>query len=127
MALRYSLEVRNAGVDARIAAIGASPILKIYSTAQKMRAGDDEGELVAIKLPATWMSKAEDGASHDVGKWNGKATGKGESKSFRIYGADEADCHIEGSIPEEMELNNPHLAPGQSVTVESFVIKSGNS
>lgn len=125
MSFRYSMELRNVGVDARIAAIGPSPILRIYSIGQQI-GKQTSGELVSISLPEKWMSQAEDGVSSNLGEWRGQATGGGKARSFRIYDSGGKTCHIEGAIPDEMKLDNPSIAPGQRVTVEAFTIKSGN-
>lgn len=125
MAFRYSVELRNAGLDARIAAVGPSPILKIYSSGQQV-GKQASGELVSIQLEDGWMSKAEDGVASNTSDWKGAATGDGKAKSFRIYDKSGKTCHIEGAIPEEMKLDNPNLAVGQTVTVSAFAIKSAN-
>lgn len=124
MAFRYSTELRNAGLDARIQAVGPKPVLKIYAGAQAMGGRDPVGELVSMQLPDGWMGKADDGVVSSNGTWSGKATANGKAKSFRIYGG--KTCHIEGSIPDEMKLDNPNIASGQMVTVEDFTIRSGN-
>lgn len=117
MTLRYSVELRNAALNARIAAIGPAPILKIY---------DGETELVAMKLPNRWMTKAEDGAIKLAGRWQGRPHRPGKADAFCIYSRDGKRCCIEGDIPAEMELDNPHLAPDLSFTVDNFIIKTGN-
>ncbi len=125
MAFRYSTECRNAGLDARIAAIGPRPLLKIYSSAQSL-ADDPEGELVSFQLPADWMGKAKDGVVKSLGEWKAKAIADGEAKSFRIYNRTGDTCHIEGVIPDEMKLDNVNIAIEQTVTVAEFTIRSGN-
>lgn len=124
MAFRYSVELRNAGLDARIAAVGPDPVCKLYSSGQST-GSIAKGELAAIPLPKDWMTKADDGVVTNNGEWHGVAKAEGKAKSYRI--CDKAGtCHIEGAIPEDMKLDNPHLAPGQKVTVEVFTIRSGN-
>lgn len=119
MAFRYSTELRNAGLDARIAAIGPSPVLKIFA------GGLPHGtELVSIPLPKQWMSKAEDGVATSTEEWQSKASGDGKAKSFRIYSG--GVCHIEGAIPDDMKLDNTNIATGQTVTISAFTIRSGN-
>lgn len=124
MAFRYSTQLRDAGLDARVKAVGPSPVLKIYSEGQK--GGEVSGELVSINLPLAWMKKASDGIIESDEPWHGIATGKGMAKSFRIYDKAEKTCHIEGAIPDDMALDNRNIAPDQLVTVTVFVIKSGN-
>lgn len=116
---RYSLAVRNAGLDGRVAEIGPTPVLKIC--------GEDGAELVTMFLPAKWMGKAEDGEVKLRGLWQGTATGKGIANTFCIYDAAEKTAHIDGDIPADMSLDNPHIAPDQTVTVSAFTIKAGNA
>jgi hypothetical protein len=125
MALRYSVDVRNAGLDARVAAIGPAPVLKIYGEAAKL-GGARSKPLVIIQLPAKWMAKAEDGVAAKIGEWTGIPKVKGQAKSFCLYNKGQNICHIEGSIPDNLKLEHPHLAPGVAVTVEEFTIKAGN-
>lgn len=126
MAFRYSEAVRNAGLDARIKAIGPRPILKLYAGVSAMTAGEPADELVSMTLPDTWMGKAKAGAVEKTGEWKGRAGAEGKAKSFRIYDRSGDTCHIEGQIPDDMKLDNPHLAPDQSVTITEFTIRSGN-
>jgi hypothetical protein len=123
MAFKYSVECRNAGLDARIACIGQRPLLKIYATAQGTK---PVVELVSMALPAEWMGKAKNGTVMSVGEWKGRATTDGEAKSFRIYDRSGDICHIDGAIPDEMKLDNENIAVDQTVTVAEFTIRSGN-
>ena len=125
MTFRYSAELRNAGLDARIAAVGPGAVLKIFSSAQGAVGRQYSGELIAIKLPKAWMHRAEDGSVTANGLWQGTASADGKAKSFAICGGD-GTPHIEGSIPDEMTLDNINIATGQTVTVSAFVIRSGN-
>ena len=85
MAFRYSLEVRNAGLDARIAAVGPAPVLNLY---------DGKTVLVAIKLPDIWMTKAENGVVKSVGRWTARAIGKGVANRFRFDGHGWIEGHL---------------------------------
>jgi hypothetical protein len=117
MTLRYSETLRNAGVDARIAAIGEKPTLEAF---------DKEGtRLAVIHLPDEWMSKAAGGIANKRGIWTGTAEAKGRVARFEIRDASGA-AHMEGSIPEDMTFDNPDLVKGQSVMVGHFVIAAGN-
>lgn len=126
MAFRYSTELRNAGLDARIKAVGLRPVLKIFSSPQAMGDRNVSGELVSIQLPDNWMSKAVDGVVTTTAEFHATASADGRAKSFRIYDRTGKTCHIEGSIPEDMKLDNPIIAMKQLVTVEEFTIRSGN-
>lgn len=130
MAFRYSVEVRNAGLDARIKAVGPRPLLRIYSAPQTKDGGDVAGELVEIQLPADWMSKAEDGVVTSTRLWHGMASASGKARSYRIYDSAGKTWHIEGAIPEDMKLDPPELKDevikGQVVTVSALTIRAGN-
>lgn len=127
---RYSIEVRNAGLDARIAAIGPSPVLKMFSGAepQGCSAPDSNGLLCSITLPETWMTKARNGVATKSGEWVGKASGRGAVASFRIYGGDV--CHMQGSVRErggDMTIENEKIVAGQVVKVNAFTLRAGNA
>lgn len=118
MTLRYSEKLRNAGLDARIAAIGAAPTLRILGAG-------DRALLAQIKLPDVWMSKAENGSAHKLGNWATLALHKGEAKSFQICDA-KGNVHMIGQIPLDMTLADPNIEPNQSVVVGSFDLFAGN-
>jgi hypothetical protein len=124
MTFRYSVELRNAGIDARIKAVGPGAVLKICAQAQGV-GRTPAGELVTMTLPSPWMSPAEDGAASLTGQWQATASAEGKAKSYVIYSRD-GTPHIEGSIPDDMTLDNTSIAPGQMVSVSAFVIRSGN-
>lgn len=128
--IRYSADVRNAGLDARIARLGANPKLILFAApAPPGCAAPNPGNvLVEILLPKEWMSKATDGAVIKRGTWRGTATGRGEPKSFRICGADGA-CGLQGEIPFDLTLDekNSEIEPGQNVLVVNFGLSSGNA
>lgn len=117
MTLRYSEKIRNAGLDARIEAIGPSPVLRIY--------GDGNKAIVEITLPVAWMSKAKDGMAHKTGAWSAVAARKGEAKTFEISDAD-GYAHMTGAFPIDMTLDNPNIEVSQTVVVGTFVIAAGN-
>lgn len=121
--LRYSVELRNAGLDARIKAVGPNARLKLYANRQ---GGKITPKCLAeIALPETWIGKAENGEAKATAPWTGKAVAEGEAKSFAICNAQDVIC-IDGAIPDNLKLKNPHMAPGQAVIVTACTIKSGN-
>src|SRR5262249_20763801 len=106
MTLRYSVELRNAGINARVNEIGSWPTLKIFAEAPPeggTKAADPEELLIAMRLPKKWMEEAKDGHAAKSGAWNGTASADGVAQSFRIYSSD-GSCHMQGGIPSEMEL-----------------------
>lgn len=117
MTLRYSEKLRNAGLDARIAAIGPNASLRLF--------GGSAEPLVIIKLPSPWMAKAEKGVARKTGNWAGLAQGRGEATSFQI--CDQAGgAQMIGRIPLDMTLDDPNIEINHSVVVGSFMMVSGN-
>jgi hypothetical protein len=116
MSLSYSVDLRNAGLDARIAAIGPNATLRICSA---------DTDLVSIRLGKDWMAPAKNGVLSNSRSWSGHAKAEGKAKTFCICNSEGWPC-ISGNIPEDMKLDNVNLAPGQEVTVSSFTIRSGN-
>lgn len=125
MTLRYSEKLRNAGLDARIAAIGPSPRLHIFGTGAK--------PLVVMLLPKDWMLKAANGMARKTGAWVGIAEQGGKAQRFEICDSSGERC-VSGDIADtknsdaigDMTLNNTSIENGQSVMVGAFVIAAGN-
>lgn len=124
----YSVELRNAGIDARVALIGPSPQLRIFGEAcpKTIDAPDPETLLARFVLPRVWMEKAEGGAAGSKGSWSTTALADGRAKCFRICDA-KGKCHIQGRVPGEMALDNAVLVEKQNVSVSMFSFQSGNS
>ncbi len=118
MTLRYSDKVRNAGIDARIAAIGPAPMLHIT--------GADGERLASMTLPHEWMGAAHGGMARKRGSWSGAAARSGKAAAFEIRDQSDAEAHVSGKIPEDMTVDNPSFEKGQSVVVGSFVLAAGN-
>lgn len=118
MTLRYSEQARNAGLDARIAAIGPSPTLRVFGA-------DLKAPLAEFKLPHVWVSKATGGVIRKLGVWSGMATLAGEPKAFSISDA-KGTAHMAGRIPDDMTVSPTSLDVGHMVDVETFIIEAGN-
>lgn len=116
--MKYSEKLRNAGLDARIAALGPNPTLQLFDSGGK--------RLAQIALPNGWMSKAEGGVARKRGVWSAVAENKGEATRFAIHDAAD-DAHMSGNIRDEMTIDNPRLEKGQSVVVGQFVLTAGNA
>lgn len=120
MTITYSEHLRNVGIDARIAAIGPSPQLRIKDEAGTV--------LMTMKLPVSWMSKAAGGVAHKRGTWAAMAEKKGKPRSFEIADTT-GNAHITGQIPGDMNLGDDEdrgLDIGHSVIIDSFDIAAGN-
>lgn len=133
MAFRYSIEVRNDGLDQRVRTIGPSPILRIFDRPQpeNCELSDPAPPLVEMTLPHDWMAGAEDAVISKIGTWSAVAIGGGEAMSYRIYDKDGEICHMQGdvSLEEEsgsMALDNAIVTIGKLVKVKDFSIYAGN-
>ena len=71
MAVKFSVAVRNARLDALETAIGTSAVLKIRSGAAPTNITDaDSGTVLAtLSLPSDWMANAASGSKSKSGTW----------------------------------------------------------
>jgi hypothetical protein len=135
MAIKFSVAVRNAELDALETAIGVSAVLKIRSGAVPTNIADaDAGTVLAtIALPSDWMSAASAGAKAKLGTWQDtSADAAGTAGHFRIYASDGTTQHMQGTITVtsgggDMELDNTSINTGQTVTVTTFTLTAGNA
>lgn len=118
MTIRYTDEVRNAGLDGRVTAIGPAPTLRLFDASGKL--------LVEMSLPKEWMSKAANGLINKKGIWQGPARTKGEAKSYSISNKS-GSAALKGEIPFDMVIDNPKFEESQNVVVGTFVIAAGNA
>jgi len=72
------------------------------------------------------MTDSLAGSKSMKGTWSGTASVSGTPLSYRIYNSSGV-CHIQGSIPKDMTLSSKSFKQGQSITVSSFTITSGNA
>ena len=134
MALQYGITVKNARLDAIETTIGTSPILKIRSgSVPATPATADSGTVLAtLTLPSDWMGAASAGAKAMSGTWQDtSADNTGTAEHFRIYDSGGTTCHIQGTVTAtggggDMTVDNVSFASGQSFSVTSFTITSGN-
>jgi len=135
MALKLSVAVRNARLDAIETAIGTSPVLKIRSGAAPANITDaDSGTVLAtLSLPSDWMAAAASGSKAKSGTWqDSSADDTGTAAHFRIYASDGTTQHIQGSVTAtgdggNMTVDNVSFAVGQSFTVTGFTLSDGNA
>ena len=128
MTYQYSVAVRNAALDAREAAIGVSPILKLFSGVEPANcaAADPAGLLATINLPSDWMAAASAGVKAKAGVWSGVGSAAGIVASWRIYDSGLVACHIQGNIAD-MIFDNTNITNGQTVTINTFQWTAGNA
>lgn len=141
MALIYSATVNKARLDAIDVSIGASAKLRIYSGAPPATIlTTATGTLIVeIPLPATWFNPSSGVAPNvlvdKAGTWSAAATGAGTNTAgyFRIVptgAAANAAGEIQGTCAQtsggDMNFDNASIANGQTVTVNTFAITTGN-
>lgn len=135
MALKLSVAVRNARLDAIETAIGVSAVLKIRTGAAPANITDaDSGTVLAtLTLPSDWLAAAASGSKAKSGTWEDtSADATGTAAHFRIYASDGTTQHIQGSVTitgggGDMTVDNTSFATGQSFTVTSFELTDGNA
>jgi len=137
MSLQYSVNVRNAQLDALETAVGVSAILKIYDLtagAPANCAAAITGTVLAtLNLPSDWMAAASAGSKAMSGTWqDASADAAGVADFFRLFASDGTTCHAQGTVTlggggGDMTLDNTNITAGQSVTVTSFAISAGNA
>jgi hypothetical protein len=134
MALKYSVNVRNARLDAIESTTGTSPKLQIRTGAAPTNPSDaDSGTLLAeLALPSDWMDAASSGSKAKLGTWSGTGVAAGTAGHFRIKNNAGSTTHLQGSITAtggggDMTLDNTSIAVDQSITINSFTLTAGNA
>jgi hypothetical protein len=134
MAVKFSVAVRNARLDALETAIGTSAVLKIRSGSAPTNITDaDSGTVLAtLSLPSDWMANAASGSKSKSGTWQDtSADNTGTAAHFRLYASDGTTQHMQGSITAtggggDMTVDNTSFVTGQSFTVTAFTLTDGN-
>lgn len=135
MAVKMSVTVRNARLDAIETAIGTSAVLKIRTGTVPTNIADaDSGTVLAtLSLPSDWMAAASSGSKALTGTWqDASADNAGTAGHFRIYASDGTTQHIQGTVTAtggggDLTLDNTSIASGQAVSISSFTITDGNA
>lgn len=135
MAVKLSVAVRNARLDAIETAVGTSAVLKIRTGAAPTNITDaDSGTVVAsCTLPSDWLGAAANGTKAKAGTWEDTtADAAGTAAHFRLYASDGTTQHAQGSVTVtgsggDMTVDNNVFSSGQSFTVTSFVMTDGNA
>ena len=129
-----SLFVRNARLDAQIAAIGASPVLELRSGPPPRNCAETStGLLIAAQtLPASWMTAAAHGLCVMKGPWLLSALIKGTIGHFRLIGSNTKLCHMQGTASSDyagdsdMIVDSDNVEPNQSIVISMFQLRAGN-
>jgi hypothetical protein len=134
MALKYSVEVRNAQMNQLETTVGASPILRIYTGTEpaSTAAAPTGSVLVEITLPASWLAAAASGfVSIDNGPYTGTATGTGDAGYYRIWNSGDTLCHIQGKVTDnagdgQLKLDSVAITTGDPITITACTFGAGN-
>ena len=134
MAVKLSVAVRNAMLDALETAIGATAVLKIREGAAPTNITDaDSGDVLAtLTLPADWMAAANAGAKALAGTWEDtSADDSGTAAHFRIYASNGTTQHLQGTVTAtgdggDLTLDSVTIAAGQYIQITSFTLTAGN-
>jgi hypothetical protein len=135
MAVKLSVAVRNARLDAIETAIGASAVLKIRSGAVPTNITDaDAGTVLStLNLPSDWMAAAASGSKALAGSWtDASADATGTAAHFRIYATDGTTQHIQGTVTAtggggDMTVDSVSFTLGQAFSVTTFTLTDGNA
>lgn len=135
MAVKLSVAVRNAMLDAIEATVGADAILKIRTGAAPANcAASDTGTVVAtLALPSDWMAAASSGSKAKNGTWqDAAADDDGTMGHFRLYASDGTTCHAQGTVTVtggggDLTVDNDDVLTGQNFTITGFTLTAGNA
>jgi hypothetical protein len=136
MALQFSVEVRNAMLDAVETTTGTSAKLRMYTgTPPANTAAAATGTLlVDMTLPSDWLAAAASGTKALSGTWQTTASGGAPSNAgyYRIWNNGVTTCHEQGTITAtggggDMTLDNISIATGQTVTITSKTLTAPNA
>ena len=135
MAFRFSTVLRNnmaSQIQSTVAAAGTATMqLRLYSGTEPANpaaaVGGSDVLLCTITLPASFLTSTG-GATAKAGTWSGTGSASGTAAYFRVYDmAGTPVCHLQGNVTSDLVLDNPSIASGQQVTINSFTVTIGNA
>jgi hypothetical protein len=135
MALKLSVGARNARLDALVAEIGASPVLKIRtgSAPADVATADSGTVLATLNLPSTAFNAASSGAVTKTGTWSdSSADNSGTAAHFRLYKSDGTTAVAQGTVTVtggggDLTVDSVTFNAGQAFSVSAFQITDGNA
>jgi hypothetical protein len=129
--LKYAAALKNAQLDAITTQVGASGLLKIYDGSQPTNPDTALGSqvlLVTLTCNATFAPAASGGVLTLNAITNGTAGASSTATWFTLTTSG-GTRKIEGTVGTsgaDLNLNNTSINNGQTVSVSSFTITSGN-
>lgn len=135
MTLQYSVNTRNARLDAIETYAGTSVLLSLWTGAvpANCSVANSGSQLSLLTLPSDWLAAASGGAKAKSGTWTNTSAGAtGTAGYFRIHNSAGTECIMQGTVTVsggggDMIIDNTSIATGQTVTVTSFTITDGNA
>lgn len=134
--LQFSTDLRNDLLDCIETHGGTAPILRIYTGARPDFLSDPStGTLiVAITLPSDWMAAAVGAVKDLAGVWANTAAATGDVTTtgyFRLFESTGTTPFMQGSVGgtgsgKHIELDDPTITSGQTVTISTFTLTGGN-
>jgi hypothetical protein len=135
MAIQFDVATRNAALDARETAMGASTIIKFRSGAKPTNIVDaDAGTVLAtLNLPADFMGNAANGVKALLGTWQDlSADASGTIGHYRRYKSDGTTVVEQGTVTAtggggDIQVDNTVIASGQQITITAYSWTEGNA
>ena len=138
MALQYSVNLRNAQLDALETHAGTSAILRLYSGSvpANVAASITGTMLCQITLPSDYFTAASSGVMSKTGTWSGAGdAGAGSGTActhFRLWMSNGTTGVLQGTVTitaggGDMTVDNTSIASAQVVTINTFAITATNS
>lgn len=133
MGMQFSVDVRNARLDAIETTIGPSARLMIYTGTKPIACSSGSSGLLlaTIVLPSNYMDAAVNGSkTKSAAAWTADATMTGTAGYFRFKDSSSTVTHVQGTITVvggsgDMWLDSVSLVTGQPVTVSTCVWTEG--
>jgi len=138
MTISYSAAVKNARLDQVESTMGTSVIMRIYNgtaPANSDAALSGNTLLADGTLPSDWMAAASGGTKAKTGTWTltgQSGAGAGTAGTFfRIFASNGTTTHMQGTFTAsggggDCTVDNNSISNGQSLTVSTFTLTSGN-
>lgn len=132
MTIQFSVEVRNARLDAIEAVIGTAPKLRIYSGSPPANtaAAATGTLLVDMTLPSDFLAAASGGSKTLNGTWSATGAANGIAGYYRVWNSVLTLCHEQGTVGQgtgDLSLDNTNIATGQAVNVTAFTKTDNNA
>ncbi len=129
MTTNMSTALRNALLDVIESTIGVSPVLELRTGSKPTACADaDSGTLLAsLTLPSDWMAAASSSSKVKAGTWEDAAANAAGTVGHWRLKSSGGTVHYQGTTTAtgaggDMTMDNPVLAIGQDVIVNTFTL-----